>query len=202
VKLLLATRNAGKLREARFALGSLAELLDLSPWPELAAPAETAGTFAGNAALKALYYSRASGLLTLADDSGLEVEALGGEPGVASARWLGSGVSYDVKNRKLLELLAGRPEPERGARYVAAVALAERGEVIFTAVETCQGRVSDEPRGSGGFGYDPIFYSPELGMTFAEAGLEAKTRVSHRGKALQRVADYLRAAGPRPHQLT
>jgi XTP/dITP diphosphohydrolase len=192
LKLLLATRNEGKVREQVKALaGSGIEVVSLDKWPDLPSPEETGSTFLENAIAKAKYYNQNTGVASVAEDAGLEVDALGGAPGVLSSRWMGEETSYETKNAWLVEHLSKRPTEERTARYVAAIALADEGEVIFTAEETCEGRVALEPRGNEGFGYDPVFYYPPFGKTFGEATPEEKNRVSHRGKTMVRLREFL-----------
>jgi XTP/dITP diphosphohydrolase len=190
--LVFATRNKGKLVELRDLLPGI----DVLSIDEAAARlgvtipevVEDAETFAGNASKKAREVSRATGLPALADDSGLEVDALGGAPGVYSARYGGEGHDDAANNRKLLGALAGVPAEKRTARFRAVLALADvtgplDGRVI-TADGACEGVILDEARGTGGFGYDPLFFSPELGMTFAEAGVGTKSELSHRARAM------------------
>jgi len=201
VKLLVATRSAGKQPELRRALEAAGhEVLfpDDAGIPETAAEGtlETADTFEGNARRKAEYFARASGLPTVADDSGLEVIALGGAPGVRSRRWAGaSGSAAQVdaaNNAELLRRLAGAPPERRRARYRCVLALMPRmGGIPETFEGTCTGSIIAEPRGTGGFGYDPLFLSDELGRTFGEASAVEKAGVSHRGRALQALIDRL-----------
>ncbi len=192
LKLLLATRNKGKVREQEKALaGSGIEIVSLDLWPDLASPEETGSTFLENAIAKATYYNQSSGVASLAEDAGLEVDALGGAPGVMSSRWMGEETSYETKNAWLVEHLSKLSLEERTARYVAAIALVDEGEVIFTAEETCEGRIAQEPRGNGGFGYDPVFFYPPFGKTFAQATPEEKNRVSHRGKTMVQLREFL-----------
>ncbi len=192
MKLLLATTSRGKLREQREALAGLElEVVSLEEFPEVAAPNETGATFRENARLKALYYHRATGLPAIAEDAGLEVDFLKGAPGVESARWLGEKTPYEVKNARLLELLEGIAEADRAARYVSAVALAERGRVVFEHEATCEGRIAIAARGAGGFGYDPVFYVTQLLRTMAELSPEEKSQVSHRGKAMAALRRHL-----------
>jgi XTP/dITP diphosphohydrolase len=162
----------------------------------LSAPEEPGPTFLDNAVAKALYYHRATCLPAVGEDSGLEVDALDRAPGVYSARWMGEDTSYDEKNARLIEKLNGLPQEKRTARYVCAVALADKEGVIFEAVETVEGVIAETPRGQGGFGYDPIFYYPPFGRTMAEATAEEKNRVSHRGKAMARLREFLDQSGP------
>ena len=199
--LLLASQNPGKLNEMRQLLAGLpfrvVGPIDLGIRD---APDETGATFMENALLKARHYAQRSGLLTIADDSGLSVDALGGGPGLHSSRFGGEGATDGDRNRLLLERLKGVPEPRRGARFTSAVAVARGEDVLFQAEETVEGRIADAPRGPHGFGYDPIFFYPPFGTTFGEAAPEDKDRVSHRGKAFARLRRFLteRAARPRP----
>ena len=167
--LLIATTNAGKLREIREMLPSC-RLVTLADWPPIEPPEETGATFAENARLKALYYAAATGLPTVAEDSGLEIDALGGAPGVESARFGGAGSSYPEKFTLLLEALRAAGSRRRTARFVCALALVDGSQVMFEARGTVDGEIADAPRGEGGFGYDPIFYYPPFGCTFGEAG--------------------------------
>lgn len=195
MKLLLATTSLGKLREQKEALQGLdLEIVSLEDFHAIEPPDETRATFRENARLKALYYHRRHSLPTVAEDAGLEVGALGGIPGVHSARWLGAETPYDVKNARLLELLKDVGEADRIARYVSAVALADEGEIVFEHEAACEGRIAFEPRGAGGFGYDPIFYYPPLAKTMAELSPGEKNPVSHRGKAIAALRRHLAAA--------
>ena len=153
-------------------------------WPE---PVEDAETFEGNAAIKALHYARLSGGWALADDSGLEVDALGLAPGIRSARYAGSARDDAANNSKLMEQLAGVPTERRTARFRCAIALADSERVVATASGVVEGRIVDQPRGSNGFGYDPHFYVPEQGLTTAEMAPDQKNRISHRGQALRAI---------------
>jgi XTP/dITP diphosphohydrolase len=164
----------------------------LEDYPEIAPPSEPGPDFRDNAAAKALYYHRATGVWSVGEDSGLVVDALGGEPGVHSARWLDAETPYAVKNQKLLDRLDGLASEARKARYVSAVALVQAGEVVFECEETCEGPIAPAARGNGGFGYDPIFFYPPLGRTLAEVSREEKNTVSHRGKAMKELLSYLR----------
>jgi XTP/dITP diphosphohydrolase len=195
IKLCVATNNRGKQAEFR-------ELL--ADWPgELAFPQdlglrldvdEVGDSFAEIAALKARAYMSASGLPCLADDSGLEVDALGGAPGIYTARYAGPGASNAERWQKLLDALDETPEAQRTARFRCAVALALPGcEQVETADGTCEGRIAFAPRGTGGFGYDPIFYVPEYGCTMAELPAAIKNRISHRARALQAARPLLAA---------
>ena len=194
MKLLLATTSRGKIREQRGSLvGIDLELVTLESWRELDPPEEPGPSFLDNAIVKALYYHRATGLLAVGEDSGLEIDALGGEPAIRSARWLGEDTPYDIKNARVLEILSDVAEADRSARYVSAVALADDDAIVFTAETYCEGRIATEPRGEGGFGYDPIFFYPPFGVTMAELSAERKNRVSHRGQAMAKLRAYLAA---------
>ncbi len=195
--LVFATRNRGKLVELRELLpGVEVRSLDDIHVPDVV---EDADTFAGNASKKAREVSQATGLPALADDSGLEVDALGGAPGVYSARYAGvSGHAADAANNaKLLAALASVPADQRTARFRAALALCDAlgplGERAITAEGACEGVILTAPRGTGGFGYDPLFFAPELGQTFAEAGVGPKSDLSHRARAMRAMRPQLLA---------
>jgi XTP/dITP diphosphohydrolase len=188
MKLVFATRNKGKLVELRELLPDVEIVPVDDAMPEVIEDAET---FAGNAAKKALEVSAWMKLPALADDSGLEVDALDGAPGVYSARYAGAGHDDAANNAKLMAAMIGKAV--RTARFRASLALAHDGRVIATADGTAEGLILDAPRGSGGFGYDPLFYSPELGMTFAEAGTGSKSHLSHRARAMQAIRPALLA---------
>jgi XTP/dITP diphosphohydrolase len=190
--LLVATTNAGKLREiAAILAGVPLVLLTLRDVAQVPEPEETGTTFAENARLKARYYSQATGLLSVADDSGLEIEALDNAPGVHSARWHGS--DYAAKFRVIQELLQARGASGSPARFVCHVAVARRDEILFEAEGTVEGAIAAEPRGENGFGYDPIFFYPPLGRTLAELDPIEKSAVSHRGKAFKALRDHVLA---------
>ena len=197
VRLLLATSNPGKLREyqtlaAGEPQGRGAELA-LRPGIEaLPRFEESQPTFAENAAGKALHYSRFADLPVVADDSGLVAPALGGAPGVQSARYAGPGASDAERVRKLLEELRSKRVTDRRARFVCVTALAERGRVVAVFSGSASGELLDAPRGTQGFGYDPIFFFPALGKTFAEISREEKNLYSHRGKAFRKLLEYLK----------
>ena len=196
--LVFATRNAGKLVELRQLLPDVAVLsLDEAAariGRDIPEVIEDAGTFVGNASKKAREVATATGLPALADDSGLEVDALDGAPGVYSARYAGDDAA---NNAKLLAVLAAVPAERRTARFRAVLALADThgplADRILTADGTCEGVILDAPRGTGGFGYDPLFYAPELGMTFAEAGVGPKSNLSHRARAMRAMKPQLLA---------
>jgi XTP/dITP diphosphohydrolase len=186
LKLLVATTNEGKLRELEAILEGLpVRTVRLGAFPEAPEVAEDGETFAENAAKKALAYARFSGLLTVAEDSGLCVEALGGRPGVLSARYAGGDRRPQALCGRLLEELAEVPASERGAAFHCVVALARPEGVVFTVEGRCEGRITTAMRGSGGFGYDPVFLYEPLGRTFAELSPEEKNEVSHRARALR-----------------
>ena len=157
------------------------------------APEETGTTFMENAILKARHYAEKSGLLAVADDSGLSVDALGGGPGLYSSRFGGEGATDDDRNRLLLERLKGLPPERRGARFTSAVAAARDGRVLFQAEESVEGRIVEAPRGPNGFGYDPVFFYEPFGKTFGEVSGAEKDRVSHRGKSFARLREFLRS---------
>jgi XTP/dITP diphosphohydrolase len=187
--LLIATTNAGKIREIRHLLVHWPTLLTLADLPPIAEPEETGTTFAENAALKASYYARSSALVTVAEDSGLVIDAIGGAPGVHSARY--PGATYPDKFRNLYAALGTAPHPWT-ARYVCAVAVASP-EVIYACEATVEGEIWYEPRGTRGFGYDPIFYYPPYDRTFGEVEDAEKLAVAHRGRAFRQLADWLAA---------
>ena len=189
--LYCATGNAGKLREIRRTIGAPFSLETLPGLESMEACEETGTTFEENAVQKAVYYSRGFGGLLFAEDSGLEVEALNRAPGAYSARFAGPGATDEDNNSLLLEKLRG--EKNRRARYVAVAALARDGAVLATFRGEVEGRILEAPRGTSGFGYDPLFYYPPFASTFAEALIERKLEVSHRTKALTAMLDSLRA---------
>jgi len=200
MKLLIATGNAGKAREfAEMLASSTVECCDLSSLKGIAEPEETGDTFRANACLKASYYAAAAGCWALADDSGLEVDAIGRKPGVQSARWAklhNAGSGDQANNHLLLKQIDHVAEADRTGRFVCVLALADsQGRVVLTARDTVEGILLREPRGSNGFGYDPLFYVPELGKSTAELPAAEKHRISHRGKALQRLQSMIRDLG-------
>jgi XTP/dITP diphosphohydrolase len=187
--LLVATTNVGKLREIRELLAGLPfEILSLDDVDAPVAPEETGATFAENARLKATAYATATGLLTVADDSGLEVDALDGRPGVHSARY--PGASYPDRFENLWREMHASGRPERTARFVCALALAGPDGIVFETVGTVEGLIASQARGTGGFGYDPIFYFPPYGATLAEVD-DRKAAVSHRGHAVRDLRAFL-----------
>ena len=196
LKLLIATTNPGKVAEFRQMLGDLhLESSDLSQHPRLEPPEETGETFEANAQLKAIYYATKFEVLTLADDSGLSVDALGGKPGVHSARWAEmnhAGKGDAANNALLLQQLRDLPSEKRNARFVCALALANAaGDILTTIRGEVEGQVLPEPRGEKGFGYDPLFLVPSLGLTTAQLPPEQKHRLSHRGQALRQLHELI-----------
>ena len=190
--LLLATSNPHKLEEYRAILSDLPlRLFSLSDIDLTVDVEETGNTFAENAELKARTYAGLSHMLTLADDSGLEIDALGGAPGVHSARYLGRETSYEERFRVILEQLKGIPLDQRSARFRCVIAIAEPTGNIRTVEGIVEGVIAESPRGTYGFGYDPIFFLPELGKTFAELQPVDKNRISHRARAAQSARELL-----------
>ena len=194
LRLLLASSNPGKLREYRALAEGSALALGLIPnFRELPPFDESAPTFAENAAGKALHYSRFAGEMILADDSGLVVPALGGAPGVHSARYAGPDATDADCMRKLLREMEGREGDERHARFVCVIAIARQGSVLAVVSDFVEGLLEKSSRGANGFGYDPVFLFPELGRTFAEASPEEKNRHSHRARAFRKLRNLLAA---------
>jgi XTP/dITP diphosphohydrolase len=193
-KLLIATHNPGKVFEFAEMFRNLPiECVSLDEVGITEDIEETGETFEDNARLKAIGYCEMSGLITLADDSGLEVDALGGEPGVYSARYAGPGATAADRNAKLLKNMAEVPADQRTARFRCVIAIATPSGEIYTADGTVEGRINYEPRGELGFGYDPVFFMPEYGATLAELGSPIKNKISHRAKALQAIMPTLSA---------
>ena len=197
LRLFVATTSQGKLRDFRTAANTFDVTIEpLSNLADIAAPEETGATFEENAVIKAVYYSRfAPGELVLADDSGLEVDALNGAPGVRSARFAADAGLTDSpdandntdvwNNMVLLQRLAALPQPQRSARYHCVLVVARDGQPLYTADGSVEGSIMEAPRGTGGFGYDPLFYLPQLERTMAEINLDTKLSLSHRGRALK-----------------
>lgn len=182
-KLVIATKNQGKAREvARILEGMEYKIISLADYPDAPDVEETGETFVENAELKARAYAEFTGELTLADDSGLEVDALGGAPGVYSSRFAPTDAE---RNSRLLDLMKDVEEGARTARFRCVIAIAEPGRVVRTCEGTVEGTIPHSPRGSQGFGYDPVFYLPELGRHMAELSQDEKNAISHRGKALE-----------------
>lgn len=187
-RLLLATTNRGKVAEVRALLEGLGvDLVSLADLPSLPEAVEDADTFEGNAKLKALHYAKLTGLIALADDSGLEVDALGGAPGVRSARYAGSVCDDAANNAKLVRELDGVASERRTARFRCSLALVSGHAVIDVASGAVEGLIIDEPRGANGFGYDSHFLVPQCGMTTAEMPPARKNELSHRGRALRAI---------------
>ncbi len=190
--LLLASQNPGKLAEMRVLVGGLPfRILGPHDVGIDDAPEETGTTFEENAALKARHYAGRSGLMAVADDSGISVDALDGAPGLYSSRFGGEGADDSDRNRLLLAKLKDVPRNARGAHFTSAVAVARGGDVVFEATETVDGLIADAPRGPNGFGYDPLFFYPPFGKTFGEVSHFEKDKVSHRGKAFARLRRFL-----------
>jgi XTP/dITP diphosphohydrolase len=195
-RLLIATTNAGKVREARLVLAGLPfEIETLALWPGLEPPEETGATFEENARLKALYYSRATGLATVAEDSGLVIDALDGAPGIHSARFGGESATYPEKFAIVRSMLSKRGVETSTARFVCALALVRGDRVEFEATGTVEGTIALEAVGEHGFGYDPIFFYPPWNRTLAQVPDDRKAGVSHRGNAFRKLRDYLRSQG-------
>jgi|SRR5262245_133283 len=199
-RLVIGSRNKKKLEELQDLLGDLPiELTDLSPWPDVSDVEETGQTFEENARLKATTYAKAIGESVLAEDSGLVVPALKGRPGVYSARYAGTHGDDAANNRKLLAELAPLADDRRGAYYVCAAALASPdGEVKAIAEGRCHGVIAKEPRGTGGFGYDPLFVVPEYHKTFGELSLRVKQALSHRARAVVQLRPEIRKITEKP----
>ena len=194
MQILAATKNAGKLSEMSGLLEGLPfDLRSLNEFENIIEPEETGATFAENAALKAAHYARQTGLAAVADDSGLEVEALGGAPGVYSARYGGPMASDAERIWKLLREMQDSGSENRSARFVCAMALANAaGEIIFQAEGICRGRIALTPGGQNGFGYDPVFIPEGYAATFGELSGEIKSKLSHRARAIEKIIRFLR----------
>lgn len=192
-RIIFATGNAGKMREIRLILGDLGcEVLSMKEAGANPEIVEDGTTFAENAEIKAKAVWACTGDIVLADDSGLVVDYIGGEPGVYSARYMGEDTPYEIKNRSLIERLKDAPEEERTARFVCNIAaVMPDGRVLHTEA-VMEGVIAHEPAGSGGFGYDPILMIPEYGVTSAELTIDQKNQISHRGKALEAMKNELR----------
>ncbi len=192
MRILLATSNSGKLREySGLAGGTTLEIELLSKFRDFPAFEESAPTFAENSAGKALHYSRFTSEMVLADDSGLVVPALGGAPGVQSARYAGPDATSADRLRKLLGEMAGKAGDERRARFVCVIAIARQGRALAVVSDCAEGIIADEPRGANGFGYDPVFCFPDGLRTYAEVSAGEKNLASHRGKAFRRLMELL-----------
>lgn len=191
-KILFATGNKGKMAEIREILADSGyEIVSLAEAGITSDVEENGKTFAENAAIKAKFFAKESGMMTLADDSGLVVDYMGGEPGIYSARFLGRDTSYDIKNHYIIGRLAEATGSERSARFVCAICCAWPDGRTLETEGKVEGVIATKPRGENGFGYDPIFYVPELGCTTAELPTEAKNGISHRGRALRAMKELL-----------
>ncbi|MGO0123572.1 XTP/dITP diphosphatase [Desulfothermobacter acidiphilus] len=192
LKIILASRNEGKLREFQALLAPLGwEIVSLASYPHLPDIPETGDSLAANALLKARTVARLTGLVAMADDSGLEVDYLGGAPGVRSARFAGEPSSDAANIALLLQLLKGVPWEQRRARFRCVIAVVTPEGEEHLAEGAVEGYILEQPRGEEGFGYDPVFYLPEYGKTFAELPLEIKNRISHRARALASIKEIL-----------
>ena len=198
--LVVATTNRHKLSEIARILDGLDWTIEpLAPHSSGPPPEETGRTFAENARLKALHYGQMAPHLTVADDSGLEIDGLNGEPGIHSARF--NGATYAEKFDVIYARLRERRSLASRARFVCALAVAERGRIVFDAIGTIDGRIAEAPAGDAGFGYDPIFYFPPYGCTFAEVSAERKAAVSHRGQAFRKLRRFIASRGaPTPRR--
>jgi XTP/dITP diphosphohydrolase len=194
-RLLVATTNPGKLREIRSLLAGVpVELLTLLELDPIEEPEETGETFEDNARLKALYYADRSGITTVAEDSGLVIDGMDGEPGVRSARFLGPDATYPDRFAEIFRRLGGPPAKTRAARFVCALAVADHGRIIYETRGTVEGEIAQEARGTHGFGYDPIFYYPPYHSTLADVSEHDKLAVAHRGQAFRALASWLQRA--------
>ncbi len=192
MKIVIATKNKGKLSEIKKILGSSSvAFLTLNDFPDAVLPEETGQTFLENAVAKAVFVARETGMTALADDSGLEVERLKGRPGVRSARYAFDGATDEENYRKLLTELKGAPHSERRARFVCVIALAEPGGSVNAFEGSLEGFITEGPKGSNGFGYDPVFFVPEKKRTAAEMSPEEKNSISHRGRALRKLKAWM-----------
>jgi XTP/dITP diphosphohydrolase len=191
-ELLIATTNKGKLREiVRILHGLEITLKTLADFPQVPVAEETGSCFAENARQKALHYASATGLVTMAEDSGFEVDALNGEPGIYSARYVREDASYTERFADIYRRLRESGSTERSARFMCALAVAQHGDVLFETAATVEGILAEAPAGPNGFGYDPIFFYPPYGKTFGEVSNEQKTAVSHRGQAMRAFRAFL-----------
>lgn len=191
--LVIATKNEKKLHELkRYLKGVRASVVSLKEFKRVPRIVENGNTFKANAIKKAMVISKFTGGLTLADDSGLSVRALGGRPGVRSSRFAGPGKSDIQNNKKLLNLLANVPPSKRQAKFVCAVAICDNGKVVKVLEESCPGLIAFSEKGGYGFGYDPLFLIPKYKETFGELGLKVKDKMSHRSKALKRAREFLK----------
>lgn len=194
-EVLIATTNDGKLREIRRILRDApVTLKTLADFPGVLAPEETGSSFAENARQKAIYYASAAGVPTMAEDSGFEIDALNGEPGIYSARYLREDASYSQRFDHIYRRVAESGVAHPSSRFVCALAVAKGIEIVFETSATVEGMLAPAPAGPNGFGYDPIFLYPPYGRTFGEVSDDEKTAVSHRGQAMRAFRDYLLSA--------
>lgn len=192
-KILLGSKNKGKIQEFQEAFqDSQIEILSLNDFPDCPDAPETGNSFEENASQKALFYQEFTGLPSLADDSGIEVDALGGAPGIYSARYAGEPANDSANNQKLLENLEGIPSEKRTGRFVCVLALAKNGQIVQLSRGTAEGIVLEAPRGENGFGYDPLFFVPNLKKTMAELSITEKRQISHRGEALRKFVAWFK----------
>jgi XTP/dITP diphosphohydrolase len=192
LEVVIATRNSGKLREIRQILAPLGfKILSMQDFPEVPEILEDGRTFAENAIKKATVVARRTGRMAIADDSGLAVDALEGRPGVLSSRYAGEGATDPDRYHKLLQEMAGIPPGQRGAAFLCAVAVVSPVGNVEVVEGECRGEIASSPRGTQGFGYDPVFSIPELGRTMAEVEPEVKNRISHRARALEKLKQVL-----------
>lgn len=191
-EIIFATKNKGKIKEIQAILGEEFQVKSMEEVGIFIDVEEDGITFEENAIKKAMQIMNLSGKIVLADDSGIEIDYLGKKPGVHSARYLGENTPYDIKNSKILEILEGVEKEKRTARFVSVIALAINGKEPITTKGTTEGYISLDKKGENGFGYDPIFYVPELNKNMAELTLEEKNRISHRGKALIQMKKILK----------
>ena len=192
-KILLGSKNKGKIQEFQEAFqDSQIEILSLNDFSDCPDAPETGNSFEENASQKALFYQEFTGLPSLADDSGIEVDALGGAPGIYSARYAGEPANDLANNRKLLENLEGIPSEKRTGRFVCVLALAKNGQIVQLSRGTAEGIVLEAPRGENGFGYDPLFFVPNLKKTMAELSITEKRQISHRGEALRKFVAWFK----------
>lgn len=194
-KVVFATKNRGKIKEIQAVLGDSYNVVAMEEAGIDAEIEETGSTFEENAAIKAEAIMKLCGEIVLADDSGLEIDYLNGEPGIYSARYMGHDTSYDIKNQNLIDRLDGVEDDKRTARFVCAAAAAVPGKKTIVVRGTMEGIIARKAEGKNGFGYDPIFYLPEYKMTSAQLSPEEKNRISHRGKALRELKKRLEESG-------
>jgi XTP/dITP diphosphohydrolase len=198
-ELLIATTNPGKLREITHILRGLPiAFKTLADFPDAPIAEETGSSFAENARQKALHYSALTGMVTMAEDSGFEVDAINREPGIYSARYLREDATYDERFADIYRRVRDSGSTDRGARFVCALAVAQGDEVLFDTIARVEGELAAAPAGPNGFGYDPVFLYPPCGRTFGEVSDDEKTAVSHRGQAIRRFREYLAGGLHRP----